>query len=313
MTATEQSPPGRDTSQDRFVDLPAGPRLCYRVEGPDDGVPLLLIAGLGLDLTSWPRRMVDGFVERGFRVVRFDNRDAGRSARIPTPPPGKLRQLLARPRPDAYDLGDMAADTVGLLDHLGVDRAHLVGMSMGGMIAQVVAARHPGRVATLTSIFSTTGHRGVGQPARSTLARMAKRPARTADESVRRHLAMLRHIGSTAFPPDQDAERAWAAGLWERADGVHARRGVPRQIGAIQASGDRTAELRRITAPTLVVHGDTDRMVHTSGGRATAEAIPGARYVEIAGMGHHLAPGVVDRLVQLTADLAATTPSGGPR
>ena len=104
MTATAQE-------TDRFVDLPAGPRLCFRVDGPDDGTPLLLIAGLGLDLTSWPQRMLDGFVERGFRVVRFDNRDAGRSSRIDNPPPGRLRQLLARPRPDAYDLADMAADT----------------------------------------------------------------------------------------------------------------------------------------------------------------------------------------------------------
>ena len=146
---------------DRFVDLPAGPRLCYRVDGPADGVPLLLIAGLGIDLTSWPKRMVEGFTAAGFRVLRFDNRDIGRSGRIDTPPPGRVRQLLARPRPDAYDLTDMAADTVGLLDHLGIDRVHLVGMSMGGMIAQTVAARHPARVASLTSIFSTTGHRRI--------------------------------------------------------------------------------------------------------------------------------------------------------
>jgi pimeloyl-ACP methyl ester carboxylesterase len=298
-------------AEDRFVDLPAGPRICHRVEGPADGVPLLLIAGLGVDLTSWPQRMVDGFTGRGFRVVRFDNRDIGRSSRIATPPPGRLRQLLARPRPDAYDLGDMAADAYGLLDALGIDRAHVVGMSMGGMIAQTLAARHPDRVASLTSIFSTTGHRRVGQPARSTVVRLARRPARTVEESVERHLAMLRHIGSAAFPPDDDVERAWAVGLWERGDGARARAGVPRQISAIQASGDRTAELRRITAHTLVVHGDVDRMVHPSGGRATAAAIPGARHVEIPGMSHHLAPGVVDRLVELVTDLAHS--SGDPR
>jgi cation diffusion facilitator CzcD-associated flavoprotein CzcO/pimeloyl-ACP methyl ester carboxylesterase len=303
------SSPGRstaapDTSGDRFADLPNGVRICYRTEGPEDGPPLVLIAGLGLDLTSWPRRMVDGYVERGFHVIRFDNRDVGRSSRIATPPPSLLRQFLARPRPDAYDLDDMAADTVGLLDHLGVDRAHLVGMSMGGMIAQTVAADHPDRVATLTSIFSTTGHRSVGQLARSTMLRMAKPPARTAEESVTRHLAMLAHIGSTAFPPDPALEREWATATWSRGDGVRSREGVPRQISAIQASGDRTPRLRRVTAPTVVVHGDVDRMVHASGGKATAEAIPGARHVEIPGMGHHLAPGVLDRLVELTADLA---------
>jgi pimeloyl-ACP methyl ester carboxylesterase len=296
---------------DRFVDLPAGPRLCHRVDGPDDGTPLLLIAGLGLDLTSWPQRMVDGFAERGFRVVRFDNRDAGRSSRIDVPPPGRVRQLLARPRPDAYDLADMAADTVGLLDALGIERVHLLGMSMGGMIAQTVAARHPARVLSLTSVFSTTGDRRVGQPARSTLLRLAKAPARTVEESVERHLAMLGHIGSSVFPPDEEVERAWATAVWDRGG---ARSGAPvaRQIGAIQASGDRTPDLARITAPTLVVHGDRDLVVHPTGGRATAAAIPGARHVEVAGMAHHLAPGVVDRLVELTTDLARTT-SGGTR
>ncbi len=298
-------------AEDEFADLPGGVRVCYRVEGPADGPPLLLIAGLGLDLTSWPSRMVDGFTGRGFRVVRLDNRDAGRSSRIPTPPPGKLRQLLARPRADAYDLGDMAGDAIVLLAHLGIERVHLVGMSLGGMLAQTVAARRPDLVATLTSIFSTTGDRGLGQPARSTILRMARRPARTAAESAERHLAMLAHIGSSAFPPDPDLERAWAHGLWERAGGPEARSGIPRQVAAIQASGDRTAELRRITAPTLVIHGDTDLMVHPTGGRATARAIPGARHVEITGMSHHLAPGVVDRLVDLTTELA--TAAGEPR
>jgi pimeloyl-ACP methyl ester carboxylesterase len=206
----------------------------------------------------------------------------------------------------------MAADTVGLLDALGIERAHLVGMSMGGMIAQTVAARHPARVLTLTSIFSTTGHRRVGQPARSTLLRLARGPARTVEESVERHLAMLAHIGSTTFPPDQDHERAWATAVWDRCGGARSGAPVARQIGAIQASGDRTAELARIAAPTLVVHGDRDLMVHPTGGRATADAVPGARHVEIAGMGHHLAPGVVDRLVELTTDLARTT-AGGTR
>nr|WP_234995868.1 alpha/beta fold hydrolase [Streptoalloteichus hindustanus] len=291
-------------TDDRFVDLPAGPRICYRTDGPADGVPLLLVSGLGRDLTAWPRRLVDGLVDNGFRVIRFDNRDAGRSSQIPTPPPSLLRQLLARPRPDAYDLGDMAADAHGLLDHLGIDRAHVVGVSMGGMIAQTLAARHPGRVASLTSIFSTTGARGVGQPAVSTIARLARRPAATREKAVERHLALLAHIASATFPPDHALERAWAAAAWHRGGEARTRGAVARQIGAVQASGDRTAELRRITAPTLVVHGDTDRVVHPSGGRATAEAIPGARHVEIAGMAHHLAPGVLDRLVDLISDLA---------
>ncbi len=299
-------------TDDRFAELPSGIRLCYRVEGPEDGEPLLLVAGLGIDLTSWPQRLVDGFTERGFRVVRFDNRDVGRSTFVPAPPPTRLQQLLARPRPDAYDLGDMAEDTRGLLDALGIERAHLVGMSMGGMIAQTVAVRHPARVASLTSIYSTTGHRRVGQPASSTLVRLAKAPARSVEESVARHLAMLGHIGSSTFPPDEELERAWATAAWDRCGGTRSGAPVARQIGAIQASGDRTAELPPLAAPPLVVHGDVDRMVHPSGGRATADAIPGARHVELPGMAHHLAPGVVDRLVELTTDLARTT-AGGTR
>nr|WP_275564036.1 alpha/beta fold hydrolase [Kitasatospora sp. SID7827] len=270
-----------------------------------------MIAGLGYDLTSWPEPLVDGFAARGFLVVRHDNRDAGCSDRIAAPPPGRLRQLLSRPRPDAYTLADMAGDAVAVLDALGIARAHLVGMSLGGMIAQTVAARHPDRTATLTSIFSTTGARGTGGPALSTVARMVRPPSRTAEQAAERHLAMLDHIGGPGHPYDPARERAWTAGLWARTGGTHTGAPVARQIDAIRASGDRTAELRRITAPTLVVHGDTDRMVHPGGGRATAAAIPGARYVEIPGMGHHLAPGLLDRLVDLATGLAHTAPASG--
>lgn len=280
-------------------------RLVHEVHGDPSGVPMLLVAGLGLDLTSWPVGMVDGLVAAGFRVVTFDNRDAGASPRPTTPPPGRLRQLLARPRPDAYDLGDMAADTLGLLDELGIDSAHVVGMSMGGMIAQTVAARCPDRVRTLTSIFSTTGDRSVGQPARSTLRLLVTSPpARTEEEYVAGHLRMLGHIASAVHRPDEERERAWAAGAWRRGPGVGAHAGTARQIGAIQKSGDRTAELRRITAPTLVVHGDTDLMVAPTGGRATAAAIPGSRHVVVRGMAHHFPPSLDSHLVDLVVEHA---------
>ncbi|GGI08721.1 alpha/beta fold hydrolase [Egicoccus halophilus] len=294
--------PAGAEDEDRFVPLLGGLRLCYRVSGPADGVPLLLVAGLGQDLTSWPERLVSSLTGRGFRVVRFDNRDVGRSSTIDAPPPGRLQQLLARPRPGAYTLADLAADTVQLLDHLDVPAAHVVGMSMGGMIAQVLAARHPDRVATLTSIFSTTGHARVGQPARSTLLRLAQPAARDLEQHVARHLAMLRHIGSPTLAFDEPLERAAAAEAWRRSDGSDRAARVARQIGAIQASGDRTPELRRVTAPTLVIHGDTDPMVHPSGGHATAQAIPGARHVELDGMAHHIAPDVLDRLVDLVVE-----------
>ena len=298
--------------QDGFCTLSGGRRLCYRTGGDPAGAPLVLIAGLGLDLTSWPQAMTGPLARAGFHLVFPDNRDAGRSFRADAPPPGLLRQLLARPRKDAYDLADMAHDTVQLLDHLEVDRAHLVGMSMGGMIAQTVAARHPDRVASLTSIFSTTGDRGVGQPAASTLLRMAKPRARTREQAVLRHLALVRHIAGTGWPVDAEAESAYAARAWDRGDGP-AHRAVARQIGAIQASGDRTAEVRRITAPTLVIHGDSDRMVHPSGGRATADAVPGARHVTVTGMGHYLAPGVAGRLADLITDHARAADPAGQR
>jgi pimeloyl-ACP methyl ester carboxylesterase len=245
--------------------------------------------------------MIDGLVDAGFRIIRFDNRDVGRSTHVRSPPPGRLRQLLARSEAEDYELGDMAEDVVGLLDELRLAAADLVGMSLGGMIAQTVAARHPDRVRSLTSIFSTTGDRRVGQPARSTIMRMLRPTAKTREAYAKRHLSTLRHIGSTTFPFDESAEIAWALGAWDRAAAGRGA-GVARQIGAIWKSGDRTAELLAISAPTLVLHGDADRMVHPSGGAATASAIPGARHETIVGMRHHLSPGVVPRLVQFIVE-----------
>lgn len=290
---------------DRYCVLPGGNRFCYRVDGDPTGQPLVLIAGLTLDLTSWPAEMVDGLTGRGFRVIRLDNRDVGRSTWATTAPPGRLRQLTRRPRADGYDLGDMAADVIALLDHLDIDRVHLVGMSMGGMIAQTVAARYPDRTLTLTSIFSTTGAPDVGQPACSTLALLAKRPPRTRQAFIDRHVAMMKHLAGRGFPLDVEAAAAYAGGAWDRGPGPCAGAGVARQINAIFKSGDRTAELARITAPTLVVHGDRDRIVHPSGGAATAAAIPAARRLTIPGMGHDLAPGLVGRLVTVISQNAA--------
>jgi len=285
---------------EEIAELGHGIRLCHRVDGPEDAEPVLLVAGLGQDLHAWPQPFVDGLVTRGLRVVRHDNRDAGRSSRVRARPPGMLRQLLARPRPDGYDLQDMATDTVALLDHLGLDRVHVVGMSMGGMIGQTVAAAWPDRVRTLTSVFSTTGDTRIGQPAWSTKLRIARPPARTRDEAVRRHLDITGHLAGRGYPMDESVEAAYARQAWDRAGGSGGA-GVARQVQAIQASGDRTAQLRGITAPTLVVHGDRDLIVHPSGGQATARAIPGARHVSVPGMGHHLAPGLLDRLVDLVA------------
>lgn len=291
--------------EERFAELPTGITICHAVDGPDDGIPLLLVAGLGQHLHAWPAELVDDLVRRGFRVIRLDNRDAGRSARIAAPPPPNWRKLLGRARSDSYTLDDMAADVIGLLDHLGVRRIHVAGMSMGGMIAQTLAAGHPERVLSLTSIISTTGRPGVGQPAWSTKLRLARRPARTRAESITRHLGMASHLAGTGHPLDAAVETAYAELAWDRVEDPRtSSAGTGRQIQAIQASGDRTARLRGITAPALVVHGDRDLIVHPSGGRATAAAIPGARLVTIPGMGHHLAPGLLTRFCDLISEHA---------
>lgn len=288
-----------DEARDAFCDAPTGVRLCYRTYGPDTGEPLLLIAGLSLQLTSWPPGLVDGLVRCGYRVIVFDNRDVGRSSRIAQRPPGLMRQFLRRPIRSAYDLRDMAADTIGLLDHLRVARAHLVGMSMGGMIGQIIAATHPHRTLSLTSIFSTTGARNVGQPASSTLSMLIKPPPRNRDDAVQRYSRMMAHIGAQTYVVSDEARRDYAADAWERGQQSRDHEGMARQIGAIIKSGDRTAEIGRIQAPTLVVHGDRDLMVAPSGGVATAAAIAGAEMVTIRGMGHDIPDGVVPLLTDL--------------
>lgn len=297
------SPLGAEAA-DQFADLPNGIRLCYRIDGPADGEPLLLLAGLGLDLTFWPRPFIDGLAEAGFRVIRHDNRDIGRSSRIASPPPSQWRLIAAHPRRDAYSLYDMAEDSIGLLDQLGIDTAHVIGMSMGGMIAQTIAAWWPHRVDTLTSMISTTGHPKVGQATWATKRRLLTPAAKTREQSVRRHVEMMHHLSGTRFRPDDELEIRYAQTFWDRAELAEdtSAAGTMRQVQAIQASADRTPQLRQVTAATLVIHGDRDPIVNPNGGIATANAIAGAHLITIPGMGHHLAPGVLDRLVELITD-----------
>ncbi|HYX63029.1 MAG TPA: alpha/beta fold hydrolase [Burkholderiales bacterium] len=276
-------------SDDQFCETPHGLRLCFRLYGASQGETVLLIAGLGLQLIYWPPAFLEALAAEGLRLVAVDNRDAGRSSPIGTRPPGRLRQLFARPPRENYTLEDMADDMACLLRHLELASAHVVGMSMGGMIAQALACRHRSLVRSLTSIFSTTGRRSVGQPAASTLWRIATtRMPRSTEEAEAGYLAMMRHIGAPEAPGSEEQWRSYARQAWQRAGGKFDASGIARQIGAIQKSGDRTAALRRIEAPTLVVHGDVDRIVHPSGGRATAKAIPGARLVTLKGMRHDI-------------------------
>ncbi|MGW0814458.1 alpha/beta fold hydrolase [Streptomyces viridiviolaceus] len=297
-------------SADQYATLPSGMTICFRDYGNKADPAMLLIAGLGEDLTFWTDSFVSSLVARGFRVVAIDNRDVGQSTFVAAPPPGLWRQIAARPRGDAYALADMAQDAVGVLDHLGISRVHLVGRSMGGMIAQTIAATAPERALSLTSIYSTTGARKVGQPALSTIRLLAAPPARTRTAAVRAHLRLTRHIAGVGYPIDDAAEAALAARGWDRSAGDPAA-GTARQIQAIQRSGDRTAQLSGITAPTLVIHGDRDLLVHPSGGAATVRAIRSAQHVVIPGMGHHLPESLVAPITTYVSQHANRVGEGG--
>jgi len=274
-------------TRERYADVGRGIRLCFETIGfetfgGEDNPPLVLVAGLGQQLISWPTAFCELIADAGFRVIRFDNRDAGRSTHVVARPPSMASVLLGRVR-SAYELGDLARDAVGLLDALGIGTAHFAGASMGGMIAQTVAAHFPDRVRSLTSMMSTTGARRIGRPALSTWARMAARPPRTREEAAAAEVALFRHIGSHGFPFDAEAVAAAGGAAWDR---DRSTEGAARQLGAIVASGDRTRELAGVRAPALVIHGDRDRMVHPSGGLATHRAIAGSRLLTVTGLGH---------------------------
>jgi pimeloyl-ACP methyl ester carboxylesterase len=283
---------------ERLLDVGRGIELCCETFGDRSDPPLLLIMGLGLQMLHWPPGFIAQLVQRGHYVVRFDNRDRGRSTHTKVPPPSRTRLLTRRFGPDQYTLDDMALDTVGLLDALELDSAHLVGVSMGGMIAQTVAATHPSRVRSLTSIMSSTGSRRAGQPKPHVLPVLLKPAPRDQAGYVEHMLAVLTAIGAPGDVLDSPEGRAFLAHTHKRDPDV---RGTGRQLAAILASGDRTKRLHGITAPTLVIHGDRDPLITSSGGRATAKAIPGARLMLVPGMGH----GLPERLWPLLVDAIA--------
>lgn len=263
-----------------------GIEIAYQEIGDPDGEPLLLIMGLATQMIAWDDEFCAMLAERGFRVVRFDNRDIGRSTRLDGAyVPGRLDLLLRRRETAAYLLSDMAADTVGLMDHLGFESAHVAGISMGGMIGQTLAIEHPERIRSLVSMHSTTGSRRVGQPTLKVFALMLADAPRDRDAFIKRIQRTYELIGSPAYPTDEERLLRVAEGSWERG---HNSRGVLRQLHAIVASGDRTAALRKLDLPVTVIHGTRDTLIRPSGGRATARAIPGARLHIFEGMGHDL-------------------------
>ena len=289
-------------SGERFADVGRGIRLCYETFGEPGDPPLLLVMGLGMQMIGWDDEFCGRLAGRGFHVVRFDNRDAGRSTQVKGRQPTLAQLVHRRFGSEQYRLSDMAGDAAGLLDALELAPAHVVGVSMGGMIAQTLAAEHPDKVRSLVSIMSTTGHRLQGQPAFGVYRHILGQAPRDRDGYVEYIVRVFRAIASPGFPTDEERVRVRAGRAFDRAGGDS--RGTGRQLAAILASGDRTAQLRTIRAPALVVHGDKDKMVSPSGGKATARAIPGARSVTIAGMGHDLPRGAWPRIIDLIAEHA---------
>jgi pimeloyl-ACP methyl ester carboxylesterase len=272
-----------------------GVDLCYETFGDPGDPAMLLVMGLATQMVGWPDEFCEALANRGFHVIRFDNRDIGRSQKMEYPVP-TIRQLVLRDkRAASYTLEHMADDGFALLDHLGIEHAHIVGVSMGGMIVQTMAARHPERVLSMASIMSNTGARWSGQPSPRMYPLLLRTPPRDREGYVRHAVDLFTKIGSPGFPPDDDELRRIAERSFDR--GLNPA-GSSRQLAAIIASGDRTPLLRTITAPTVVIHGTKDRLVPASGGRATAKAIPGARLLMIEGMGHDLPRGAWPRMLE---------------
>jgi pimeloyl-ACP methyl ester carboxylesterase len=286
---------------EQFCDVGRGVTLCYEAFGDPDDAPILLIMGLATQMIAWHEEFCEQLADRGFHVVRFDNRDIGRSTHFDFRPPTVLEMVRRRVRPEQYSLSEMAEDAAVLLRELGISPAHVVGASMGGMIGQVLAAEHPEVVRSLVSIMSTTGSRWHGQPALSVYRYLLTPPPRDRDGYIQRSAEVFGLVGSTGFPRDEQYIRERAGRAYDR--GYDVRAGG-RQLGAIVASGDRTGMLRRIKAPTLVIHGTVDKMIRPSGGRATAKAIPGARLMMIEGMGHDLPRGAWPRLLDAISEHA---------
>jgi pimeloyl-ACP methyl ester carboxylesterase len=269
--------------------------LCYETSGDASGSPLLLIAGLDMQLIGWPAEYCDRLGAAGHLVIRYDNRDIGLSTHFSEHGQPDLAGLLEGRQPEmAYTLADMADDGAGLLEHLGIEAAHAVGISMGGMIAQTLAINHPGRLLSLCSIMSNTGDRTVGQPTAEAVTALLQPPPKDREEAIDFAIRIWEIIGSPAYPFDAKSERERVGDAYDR---CHDPDGVARQAAAILAGGDRTEALGSVGVPTLVIHGDSDTLIDVSGGEATARAIPGAQLLIIEGMGHDLPSQLDDRLL----------------
>ena len=285
--------------------------ICYEIFGDAKAEPMLLIMGLGAQMVLWDDEFCERLAARGFRVIRFDNRDIGQSSklsggkRLTALELLKLR-FLRIPVAAPYKLSDMAEDTVGLMDALGIRSAHLVGASMGGMIAQEAAISFPARVRSLTSIMSTTGNPKVPPPTREASAMLMAPPPATKEEYLARFSQTWKLLRVGRFPQDEARDRMRAELCFSR--GLNPA-GVGRQLRAIFASGSRKERLRVVKAPTLVIHGTVDPLVHPMGGKDTAASIPGAKLLMVEGMGHALPyelwPEIIDAIAAHARGAAA--------
>jgi pimeloyl-ACP methyl ester carboxylesterase len=283
---------GAEIRRERAGDI----EIAYETFGSPDDVPILLVMGLATQMIGWPDDFCHGLAERGHHVVRFDNRDIGLSTHLHDAGAPDLMAVLGGDASSvAYPLTDLADDAVALLDALGLGSAHLVGASMGGMIVQLVATRNPERVRSLTSIMSTTGDPAVGGPSEAALGVLLAPAATERDAAIQRAVDTYRVIGSPGFEFDE-------AGLRERAglsfDRAHDPAGVARQLCAVLTAPDRTDDLAKVGVPALVIHGAEDQLVHVSGGKATAQAIPGCELMIVDGMGHDLPRAVWPQIVE---------------
>jgi len=295
---------------EQFCDAGRGITLCYETFGERSNPTALLIMGLGTQMIAWHEDFCRELAGRGLHVVRFDNRDIGRSTHVEGRPPSVPQLLMRSRRAAVYTLADMADDAAGLLRELNLAPAHVIGASMGGMIAQALAARHPQAVRSLVSIMSNTGNRWSGQPSLRVYSTLLRRAPNEREAFVAHMEGVFKAIGSTGIPRDSEDIRMLAGASFDRDRDSES---PGRQLAAIIASGDRTAELRRISVPTLVIHGSADRLVSPSGGRATAKAIPGAELMIVEGMGHDLPRAAWPRLIDAISKHALAADGSGGR
>jgi pimeloyl-ACP methyl ester carboxylesterase len=290
-------------TREEFADVGRGVKLCYETFGSRSDRPLLLVMGLGTQMIFWEEDLCEALAARGFYVIRFDNRDTGRSTIFDEAPAPTLKQLLLRDkRGTAYPLDDLAADAAGLLQTLAIPRADIVGASMGGMIAQLIAINHPERTRSLTSIMSTTGSQLVGRPKPAMYPHLLRPPAKTREGYIDGSVKALEAISSKRYVAGTDHWRGLATRAYER--GYHPA-GTARQLAAINTCWNRTKALKRIEVPATVIHGTDDPLVSPSGGRATARALRHSSLLMLSGMAHDMPrplwPQIIEGIVATAA------------